>query len=415
MKKLLSKLKNDIRGNTLLMVAAGSATLVGGAGLGVDTVQWYLWQRQLQQAVDSGALAGALNMNQGHDYSAAATSAVNSNANTTLTIERIVNPPQQGAYAGSGTAIEVVANTQRRLPFSSLFIDFTPTIRARSVAATVQGDEHCVISLANNGMGVRVMGNSNVVLGCGVAANSGSSEAIYLDGTSWLEANPLSTVGGIHMGGNNVPSSTAFLTYGLEQTDPLASRGLTVPTTPANCIANSLNIHPNTTVTLSPGRYCNGLAIRGNVTLQPGVYIIDRGSLVINSQAHVVGEGVTFILTGTSENNIASINIAGGADLNLRAPTEDEDATWHDILVFQDPRARELGNTLAGGSGTQFNGIVYMPGGNITFTGTSDAISDCLLLVGNRVNFSGDADIHNSCPSSMDDLVLTDQRIRIVE
>ena len=37
----------------------GMPMLIGGAGLSVDTAQWYLWQRELQFAVDQAAIAGA--------------------------------------------------------------------------------------------------------------------------------------------------------------------------------------------------------------------------------------------------------------------------------------------------------------------------------------------------------------------
>ena len=415
MKNLLSKLKSDVSGNILLIGAVGSAALVGGAGLGVDTVQWYLWQRELQQAVDAGALAGAMSKYHGFDYTSAATNEVDRNANTAVTIQSIADPPATGAYAGDAGALEVIATTQKQLPFSSLFLKTAPTIRARAVAATIEGDDHCVISLAPNGTGVKVSGTANVVLGCGVAANSGDAGAIYLSGTSWLESNPLSTVGGIYYSSGNIPSGTTLLPYGLPQDDPMTARNLTVPTSPSACTANNLTVKPSDVVTLNPGRYCGGLNIRGDATLNPGVYIIDGGSLTINAQATVVGHGVTFVLTGNAANNIANANIAGGANMDLRAPTEAEDSTWHDVLFFQDSRANGLGSTLAGGSGTQFNGIVYMPAGDVTFAGNSSAQSNCLLLVGYRVTFTGDTDIHNSCPSSMDDLNLKDQRIRVVE
>ncbi|HSG34204.1 MAG TPA: Tad domain-containing protein [Sphingomonadaceae bacterium] len=398
-----------------MLGATGIAALVGGAGLGVDTVQWYLWQRQLQQAVDSSALAGALNLYQGEDYSTAATSELNRNANTTVTIERLANPPAVGAYAGSNSAVEVVATTSRQLPFSSLFLTVAPTIRARAVATSIEGDEHCVISLAPAGVGVQTVGNPNVVLGCGVAANSWSEQWIYLDGTAWLEANPLSSVGGIHQGGNNVPSGTALLTYAQPLNDPIADRGLSVPSTPAACTYNNYTVSPSTTVTLNPGRYCGGLRIRGTATLNPGVYIIDGGNLVINAQATVIGHGVTFVLTGNSPSTVASVSIAGGADLDLRAPTQAEDATWYDMLIYQDPTANNQNNTLAGGSGTQFNGIVYMPNGDVNFTGNSNGTADCLLIVSYRVSFTGDANIGNNCPSTIDDLDLRDRRIRVVE
>jgi Flp pilus assembly protein TadG len=39
-------------GNAALIVALGMPALIGGAGLAVDTAQWYMWKRELQFAVD---------------------------------------------------------------------------------------------------------------------------------------------------------------------------------------------------------------------------------------------------------------------------------------------------------------------------------------------------------------------------
>jgi hypothetical protein len=414
-KKLLAKLANDTGGNVLLIFAVGGTALVGGAGLGVDTVQWYLWQRQLQQAVDAGALAGGLAKYQGQNYTAAATDALNDNANTQVTIDRISDPPKTGAYAGKTDAIEVVAQTQRELPFTSLFLKVAPVISARAVASTIRGSEHCVISLAKDGVGVDVAGNANVTLGCGVAANSTGSQAIDVQGTSWLQSNPLSSVGGIAYSPSNVPSGTTVLPYTVPFNDPMASRNLQVPTSPSACTATALTVTPQQNVTLSPGRYCGGLAIKGTATLSPGVYIIDGGSFDVASQASVYGPGVTFVLTGSDPTSIATANISGGAKLNVRAPTPTEDPYWHDVLLFQDPTADETSNTLAGGSGLEFNGIVYMPNADITFAGNSGQQSNCLLMVSYRVTFTGTSAIGNNCPSSMDNLQLTDTRIRVVE
>lgn len=68
LKQRIIALRGDVRGNVLVVVAIGTTSLVGAAGIGVDTVQWYLWKRQLQQAVDSGAMAGALSLYTGHSY-----------------------------------------------------------------------------------------------------------------------------------------------------------------------------------------------------------------------------------------------------------------------------------------------------------------------------------------------------------
>ncbi len=58
MKSFLKKLYRNEKGNALLIAGAGMPLLIGFAGLANDTVQWSLWNRQLQRQADSAALAG---------------------------------------------------------------------------------------------------------------------------------------------------------------------------------------------------------------------------------------------------------------------------------------------------------------------------------------------------------------------
>lgn len=415
MRNLLRRLAQDIKGNVLLVSAIGAASLVGAAGMGVDTVQWYLAKRQLQQAADSGALAAAMNHYRSLPFTAAATHEIDRNYTDTVGIVRIVNPPQEGAFTGDAGALEVVITASRALPFSGLFLDAPPVVRVRSVASTVAVGEYCVIALAEDGTGVDVQGNADVILGCGVAANSDAGISVDLSGTSYLSAEPISSVGGIDYAASNIPSGTTLLPYGLPVEDPLASRGLAVPTSPSACDHNNFSVAPSVTTTIAPGRYCNGMSLKGDVTMSPGVYIIDRGSFQVNSSATVKGEGVTIILTGSTSNNIADISINGSAKLDLRAPTSAENADWWGVLFYQDPIGSDHESVINGGSDLDFDGIVYMPNGDVRFNGGAGQHAECLLMVAQRVNFSGTSSLDNDCGTEIDTLDTTARTIRVVE
>lgn len=415
MKNFLAHLIGRTEGNVLAIAGAGMFALIGGAGLGTDTIQWFLSKRQLQQAVESGALAGAQAAAHDHSYSAAATSDLNRNANTVVTIEHINNPPTSGAFTGDSAAVEVIASTSERLPFSSLFLSSPPVIRARAVAALVSNGEHCLLALSPTGVGVNVAGTANIELGCGVAANSEGAGAIYLEGSSWLAASPLSTVGGIRAGDSNVPAGTDLQPYGVAQSDPMAGRNLEVPAQPSTCTASNFEAPPNRNTTVSPGRYCGGMALKGDVTLNPGVYIIDRGSFYVASQARIIGEGVTIVLTGSSSSDIATITIAGGSTVDLRAPTAAEDPYWKNVLVFQDPRAESQLSEIAGGSTLDLQGIVYMPKGDVRFAGSSGHHAECLFMVVNRITLTGTTSITNACPADFADADFAARRVRVVE
>ena len=59
LRKFLRGIKGDEGGNALALGAITLPMVIGAAGLGLDTVQWTLTQRQLQRAADSAAIAGA--------------------------------------------------------------------------------------------------------------------------------------------------------------------------------------------------------------------------------------------------------------------------------------------------------------------------------------------------------------------
>lgn len=423
MMQLLRRMACNAHGNVLVMVGAGMFALVGGAGLGVDTIQWYLWKRQLQQAVDAGALAGAHAVSQGVPFESAARRDLDRNANTEIVIERLSRPPASGAYAGNSRAVEVIATTSSVLPFSSLFLVPAPTIRARAVAAPVRVGKHCIISLAKTFTGIYVAGSVNADIGCGMAANSSAIGSILVDGNSaWINASPMTASGTIVARSTNYPSDAVLQPHSAPLDDPFAARNLQVPTQPSACTASKLTIEGKQSVRLSPGRYCDGLDIKGTATLDPGVYIIHRGLFRVSGR--ITGEGVTIVLTGDDNKTVATAEITGDSTVNLRAPTEAENPYWYDILFFQDPRgaiavsksgtvtSRET--LFTGGSSSRLNGAIYLPGGDITFTGNSSSAVACLSLVTQRVRLQGSPNLRNGCPPD-EDLATAATRIRVVE
>ena len=432
MLKTLKKLAKDTSGNMLVLAGAGSMALIGGAGLGVDTVQWYLWKRQLQQAVDSGALAGAQAVSQGDGYRTYALSELENNSNFKF-LEDYIGVPRTGSWVGDAGAVEVVANFKRGLPFSSAFIAVAPEMSARAVATSVADGEFCMRTLAKTGVGVKISGTADVTLGCGVSANSESYTAFDFDGGAKLSGSPLSAVGGVNYSDRNVDPGAAVQSFGVEQDDPYASiyKMSDVPTPPAahKCDDTNLSIKPKESITLSPNAtgtkrgyrfLCNGLNVQGTLTLNSGVYVIDGGTLKINASATIIGEGVTIILTGGSAATVASMDIAGGATVNLRAPNSTDDPSfhaseWYGMLLFQDPLAAYNTIKLAGDATSSFEGVIYAPKGNVTLTGTAGMVSDCIRLVSYTLAISGEATINNTCDSDVTKHDLGARIVRVVE
>ncbi|MFA6219579.1 MAG: pilus assembly protein TadG-related protein [Erythrobacter sp.] len=412
---ILRRLSGDQRGNVLLMAGAALTGLIGAAGIGVDTVQWYLWKRQMQQAVDTGATAGAIAMVYGRSSTIAVNREVARTANTAYTIESINVPPTTGAYAGNAGAIEVYATTSRTLPFSSVFLSTPPTIRVRAVATSVAVGAPCVLATATSGTGVEVFGGANVSLDCPVASNSPGGVSVDVGGSSFLDTDLVLSVGGIDYSSGNLPSDAAIVPYGLPVEDPLAGRELDFDA--SGCTYNNTHIQPSQNVALNPGTYCNGLRIQGTVRLHGGVYIIKGGTFTVNSSANVqlFGDGgVTFILTGTNANTVATVSINGSATFNLSAPTADENATWAGILFYQDPIG-DASHTINGGANIDIEGIIYLPTGDLTYNGAATQDAQCLLIVTERVRFGGTNNIENDCNPDVDSAAGIARVVRVVE
>ena len=401
--RTIVELFRDTSGNALILSAFALSVLIGAAGLATDTIQWTLWKRQIQREADSAAQAGALSNAQGGNATTSATAEINRYNLITLSGTPVIEVgPTSGPYTGDTRAVRVALQTSRQLPFSSFFITATPVINAEATAAAVSFGDYCVISLeSTSATGITMGGNSTVTMGCGMASNSQGSTAVNAGGSSSITASPIAAVGGIP-NTTNFAAGTTIIPYTIAQPDPYAS----LPTpTPSSC-SGQLNVNPNNTgnVSNSGGVRCyRGMDLKGTVNFAPGIYYIDGssgGSLNIGSQAVVNAPGVVFILTTTSTDysTVATVNMNGGATMNVTAPTT---GTYAGIMIYQDRRAA-LGpnNYISGNSSSLFEGAVYMPSQAVQFTGNSGMNTQCLQLVARQVTFTGSNTISNVCPAS---------------
>src|SRR5688572_10949726 len=221
------------RGNAIVIVSAMMPLLIGAAAMAVDAINLTLSKRQLQRAADSAALAGARALVQSKPVATSVTHDLTFNNRVAQTAAPVIeNAPTAGAWANNPRAVRVILTSQLRMPFMSFFNSTAPTVRTEATAAIIYAGEFCMVSLeTGNVTGITFSGSTDVNLGCGVAANSRSANAVVAGGSSTVRANPIAAVGG-------VPSSTSYvqptiiMPYSPPQTDPYAS--LPVPTVPTS-------------------------------------------------------------------------------------------------------------------------------------------------------------------------------------
>lgn len=384
----------DRRGVSAVMVALTMPVLVASLGLATDTGYWYFTQRKVQNAADAAAYAGAVELRAERSLSAITQSATHA-ANEagfkqpigTITVNA---PPVSGAYTtAEAVEITIVENTPKF--FSSIFSSGTIPIAGRAVAMFTPGRPACLLSLDPGASGaVTFTGAADLTLdGCDVTANSIHSNAVTVDGGGVVATPCVSAAGGVSAtAGLTVTDCAQPIENAPVVNDPYA--GVTEPMVVGACqTPNVFDGAPGTVWSVPAGRYCGGMTMKRIVNLDPGVYIIDGGSLTVESTAAVSGSGVTFFLT-----NGATLKIAGTASLDLSAPTS---GTYSGLLIFGDRDDPYADHYINGDSDSTLTGAVYIPTGNIILEGSGTTSPTCTQIVGYRVRVAGAAALGSDC------------------
>jgi Flp pilus assembly protein TadG len=427
------RLWRDRRGNALAIAGAALPLVLGSAGLASDTIQWTLWKRQLQRAADSAAIAGvyAITADKAVGNCADVSGATYENpvaydlkknyrvVGITPTCE-VKNPPSVGGFTADPQAVRVSLSIQKRLSFSGMFLSSVPTITAVATATIVPDGIYCARALVNlPKTGINASGSTKTKLRCGMFTNSTSMTAAVATGDAEVEATPIAAVGGIpasdHWG-----DSTVLKPFQPPQDDPFAKVPVPTPTSPCKNFQYPDNKPSGDPVTITPAAgeimcWKGDVSILGDVTFGPGVYVIDSGSLAMNTNdAKLTCNECTFVLTtsGTDMNKIGSANITGGK-MTMTPPST---GPYKGIIIYQDRRA-DLDNVfkINGNGYSKIEGAFYAPRANMTFNGTAGMDTKCMQIVAWTIEFTGNSELDNVCPTGSGASPFEGKSIRLVE
>lgn len=396
----LRTLWRDRSGAFSTVTALMLPVIVGFVGFGTETGLWLYDHQKMQGAADAAAfsagLAYAAGNTSGYQTEAKAVAAQYSFVDGSGATVTVNQPPASGTHTSTPGAIEVIIRQPQTRLFSAVFSSSNVNIAARAVAVGSTGTG-CVLSLdPTASVDISAKGTPDVVLnGCALYDNSNSSTALTDTGDATITAQSVSVVGGVS-GSVHITATDGIQTGAAPIADPYAD--VSVPPYTPSCTTPSGS-------TLNPGVYC-GLTIQGNVTLNPGLYIIDGGSFTVNAQANLSGSGVTIVLTSHTGSSYPTVTINGGATVNLSAAP---DATtgpagfqaMQGIVMYMDRNA-PVGTSvkLNGGSTQSLLGAVYLPTAAVTFTGGSTINSGCLQLIGDTIAFGGNANFNLNCANA---------------
>ena len=397
-KRRLKRLLRDNGGAAAVVMALTLPVVLGGMGLGTEVGYWYFNQRKVQNAADMAAYAGAVELRAGNSFdrmeSAAAGAAEETGYAADIGTIVLNTPPSSGAYAGDPEAVEVTIQENMPRWFTGLFADGTVDVAGRAVARITPGQQTCVLALDESAAGaVTFIGSTSAILiGCNVHSNSLSNSSVLVTGNAEVRTPCVSASGMVSVSASlTLDECVAPYEHADQAPDPYADLPVPnlsqPPTTP-----NNFGGGAGATYNVSPGRY-QGMDIRRTVNMAPGVYVIDGGSLSINSTATVNGTGVTFYLT-----NGATVSMNGGANIQLSAPTS---GSYSGVLMFMD-RGENSGNVhkVNGNSASRVNGAIYSANGKVQMNGTSTFGGGCTQIVARTIEFSGNSGLGVDCTGS---------------
>jgi Flp pilus assembly protein TadG len=423
LRRKLAELRRCKSGNAVMLTALGLPVLLGATGYGVDTAQYYMYQRELQHAVDQAAIGGAwaLVYDEDADYEARALTEYDQNQSSLSEEDgNDAAPDVSLADFGEGTdnSVLVSVTITRDLTFTSLLLNRPATITARAQAAFEEGGSYkaCLITISDeNTTTFSVGGSATVIANCGLAALScggaidpatglpNGPPAIVIDGSATVETEQISTCGTADV----PPENEGDVKEGLgSMTDAYSAIPIPEPDDSTPNRTYECNKGKDKTAAPQPGVY-GSIVAKCKTTFASGIYFIDGGTLDLSTNDPVVGINVMFVLR-----NGATVKLGGeGGTGNLTlTPMEaahflgtsyaDDADALSGMLIIEDKTGVDepVDHQINGNATVSIEGVVYLPNGNMKINGTSDSVADlCFQISAWTLEVKGNAYLKTLC------------------
>lgn len=373
----------DRAGAVAVVFALSLPLLLAGAGLGIETSLWYFMRLKAQSAADVAAYSAALEARGGSSATVvenvATLVATDNGYSPTTGAIQVIQSEQSG-----GGAVEVLITARSDRYFTAIFNPTPVTATARAVANFSDASSACVLALDRTvGKAANFSGSADLKLtGCSVMSNSSAINALNVQGSAKLRTDCAIAVGGVTAtSGMTLTDCPSAITSAPPVADPF--RNLAVPTPTGSCLSA-----PSNNGTMQPGRYCSGASIKGNVTMNPGVYYME-GNLGVQSTAALSGSGVTIYMSGASR-----VSMNGNAAVNISAPTS---GTYSGMLFFGDRNSTGSTNKFNGTAASKMTGAIYFASQNIEYQGNFAGENGCTQVVGRTVEWTGNTTVAVDC------------------
>ncbi|KRR25710.1 pilus assembly protein TadG [Bradyrhizobium lablabi] len=423
------------RGSAAFATVIALVPLIGVVALGAEAGSWYVTRQHAQNAADSAAYSGALQLAcsiagvcntslvaaSGKQF--AAQNAFCNLGDTSYPGSNCVSLPSgisqavqidigdyAGAFttpaAGSGNAVRARVSQQQPAYLAAVLGLTTVNIPAQAIAVVQQPSKVCALALGpdpNAGGGaLKIAGNvSNNGTGCPIMSDASvqfASTATF-NGSGWavLGATGCSPAGTC---ANPGVTHNYFMPYAYNPLSKLDSQSFNSRTGPSTkpCGGNVTN---GVTCALSPnsaGGVYSDLKVNGGGTLDfaPGTYFFYKATITFAGNVKCTactpwppagtGLGVTLILLGDS-----SMSIAAGATVDLSAPSTNTFSSDLNGVLIDDQAPNKSSNQVTINGGTvKLGGAMYFPHVDVTFNGsTQSANTTCSQVIAKTLTMGG--------------------------
>ncbi len=419
---MLTQFAKDASGATFIYVAFVSTFVVSITALAIEYSNALRVRTQLQGTAELAAVAAASRL---PDTSAATTAAI-AYAQTNLPVAQngnvlVASDVEFGnwdsnalSFSIGGSPINAVRVTTRRATandnpmgagmagiFGAGHIDVSTT----AIAGVGSASPACVIALdPSASKALEVNSNARIDLtNCEVHVVSNSGSALYADSNARIDADRTCVAGGYSEQSNadTTPDPETSCTPG---GDPFA--GLTEPSF-SGCTKSGSVKYDSSNVTLSPPNngtdtyiFCGDLEITSDVTVtfNPGTYVMKKKFLV-DSNASIVGNGVTFYLAGSN----AELQIDSNSTVNVTPPSSGPLAG---ILFYADDNNSKT-HKFDSNAAANVNGVFYFPNSMLELNSNAriGAGSSCTQIVADRIYMDSNARVEitadlENCPAA---------------
>ena len=236
LRRFMRALRADVSGNALMLTAMGAPVIFGGAGLGIDLAQYYMFKREMQYAVDQAAVAGAWargNGDKGTYYQTRALQEFSANLSTTSGYSPSLTYSVEDYGSETQNSVVVTARITTNLPFSKFLIGKSTDVAVSAQASFEDLEEYnpCLYALnqtANSALWFN--GDPTVDAACGVGARSNSSTAVRTNGGGGPQNITFAIAGGSVDDGSGAFTNAAVVENLEDLIDPF--EGLTPPDNP---------------------------------------------------------------------------------------------------------------------------------------------------------------------------------------